>query len=90
VAAHLLGRADGRGGIVAAQVREAVLDLQVLAPTVAAAGSMTPSLMQPVPGFVQFLSLSIIVPPAPPADTEDFYIDNCLVKRDDRPRYSYN
>ena len=31
-----------------------------------------------------------IVPPAPPTDTANFYIDNCLVHRDDKPKYSYN
>ena len=50
-----------------------------------------PALTQPLPGFVQFLSLQVIIPPPPPAgDAENFYIDKCLVKRDDRPRYSYN
>lgn len=46
-------------------------------------------LVQPVFNVAQF-SGDIIGPPAPQPPAGNFYIDNCLVRRDDSPKYGYN
>ena len=47
-----------------------------------------PALLQPV-GLLQFGG-GIVAPSPSSTPDPNFYIDNVLVKRDDKPKYSYN
>ena len=49
----------------------------------------TSSLIQPLPGIVQFNGLQVLLPPPAPLSPY-VIIDRVLIKRDDHARYIYN